>query len=149
MKRPEIGLEARSDGSFLDALVQLEKMRMPAADPNPNDIRPALPGKNPDANEGKEESFPLDGRQVFLERLFDIARDVAEKTEGQMHLLGRKPAHATHFGIEIRQESGNGLWRLDADEKPLRAHRRLAHSVPARDESASPPGGSTRKGFIA
>ncbi len=65
MKRPQIGLESGADGGFLNAFVQLEKMRMPAADSDPNDVRPALPGKNSDANEGKEERFPLDGQSGF------------------------------------------------------------------------------------
>lgn len=148
MERPQIGLEACSDGGFLDAFVQLEKMGMPAAHPDPKDVWPALPGKNSDANKGKEERFPLDARQVFLERLFNIGRDVAEKTEGQMHLLGRTPAHAAHFRIQICQDLGNGLRKLDADEKPFRAHRRAANAKPVRDESAIPPRARTSERFI-
>lgn len=116
---------------------------MPASNSDPNDVRPTLPGKNSDANKGKEERFPLDGLQVFLQRLFNIARDVAEKTEGQMHLLGRKAAHAAHFRIQIHEQLGNGWRKLDADEKPFRAHRRLANSL-----SASPPGARTKERLI-
>ncbi len=86
--------------------------------------------------------------QVLLERLFNIARDVAEKTEGQMHLLGHKPAHAAHFRIQIRQDLGNGLRKLDADEKPFRAHGQPANSKPVRDESAISPKARTRERFI-
>jgi hypothetical protein len=43
---------------------------------------------------------------------------------------------------------GNGWRKLDADEKPFRAHRRLAHSLPVRDKAASPPRATTRKRLI-
>ena len=58
MKRAKIRLETRRDGSFLDALVQLEEVRMPSPDPDPNDFWPALPRKGPEASQRKEKRFP-------------------------------------------------------------------------------------------
>src|SRR5476649_211540 len=71
-----------------------------------------------------------------------MVRNVTEKTESQMHLLGRKPAHAAHFRIQAREEFRNGARKLDADEEPFRAHSLWFNSQPDRDASPSmPPGG--------
>ena len=74
MKRAQIGFETSAEGGFLNALVQLEKVRMPAADPDPNDVWPAFAGKSTEADEGKEERFPLDGGEIFLQCLFNVVR---------------------------------------------------------------------------
>ncbi len=60
--------------------------------------------------------------EIFLERLFDIVRNVAEKTEGQMHLLRREPADAAQVRIHFRETLRNGVRKLEADEEPFRVH---------------------------
>ncbi len=65
MKRAQIGFEPCVERGFLHAFVQLEKMRMPGADADPNDARPAFARKCAEAGNGKEERFPRDGRRDF------------------------------------------------------------------------------------
>ena len=145
MKRPQLGLEPRVERGFLHAFVQLKKMRMPGADPNPKNVRAPFTGKSAEAGNGKEERFPRDGFQILLERLFHIARNVAEKAECQMHLLPREPADTTQMRIQFREMLGNGVRKLEADEEPFRAHSWPANSKPERDASPSRPvgGGSS------
>lgn len=45
MERAQIGLESRVDRGFLHAFVQLEKMRMPGADTDPENVWPPFAGK--------------------------------------------------------------------------------------------------------
>lgn len=100
------------EGGFLHAFVQLEKMRMSGADADPEDIRPAFAGKRSETGNGKEERFPRDGREIFLERFLYIARNVAEETESQMHLFGRKPADAAQMRIQFRETLRDGVRKL-------------------------------------
>lgn len=145
MKRAQVGLEPRVDGGFLHTFVQLKKMRMAGADPNPKNVRAPFAGKGAEARNGKEERFPRDDFQILLERLFHIARNVAEKTEGQMHLLRREPSDPAQVRIQLRETLGDGVRKGDADKEPFRAHSWPFNSQPERDALPSgPPGcGST------
>src|SRR5687767_12100246 len=113
MKRSQLGLEPGVERGFLHAFVQLEKVRMPGPNADPNNVRTALAGKRAETGNGKEERLPFDGVQIFLERLFGLRRNVAEKTEGQMHLLRREPADASEMGIQLREPFGNGAWKVE------------------------------------
>ena len=141
MKRSQLGLESRPDRGFLHAFVQLEKMRMPGADADPKNVRAPFAGKRAETRNGKEERFPRDGFEILLERLFDIARNVAEKAKSQMHLRRREPSDASQVRIQLRETLRNGMRRLEADEEPFRAHWRVASSPPERDKSPSGPTG--------
>lgn len=145
MERSQIGLESRSECGFLHALMQLEKMWMTGADPDPKNVRQAFAGKLSEARNRKKECLPRESAEVSFERLFGMVPNVTEKTESQMHLLGRKPSHTAHFRIQAREEFCNGLRKLDADEEPFRAHSWRRNSQPERDASpsGSPGGGST------
>ena len=48
----QIGFEARGNCDIAHPLVQLKKMRMPAADADPDHLRPTLCRKRPNANNG-------------------------------------------------------------------------------------------------
>ena len=122
MKRSQLGLESRVERGFLHAFVQLEKMRMPGPDADPDNVRPAFAGKRAETGNGKEERLPRNGVEIFLERLFDLLRNVAEKTEGQMHLLRREPADAAQMRIQLRETFGDGARKLEADEEPFGVH---------------------------
>ena len=95
---------------------------MTGTDPDPKNVWPPFAGERPETGNGKEKRFPRDGLQIFLERLFHIARNVAEKTESQMHLLPREPADTAQMRIQFREMLGNGVWKLEADEEPFRVH---------------------------
>jgi hypothetical protein len=122
MKGAQIGLEARVDRGFLYAFVQLEKMRMPGPDADPENVRPAFAGKRSETGNGKEERLPHYGLEIFFEALLDLFRNVVKKTEGQMHLLPREPANAAQVRIQLRQTLSDGARKLEADEEPFRAH---------------------------
>jgi len=141
MKRPQLGLESRVDRGFLDAFVQLEKMRMAGPDADPKNGRASFAGKRPEPGDRKKKGFPRDGFQIFFETLFDIAQNVAEKTERQMHLLWREPTNTAQMRIQFREMLCNGGRKLEADEEPFRVHSWLVNSKPERDTSPSGPAG--------
>jgi hypothetical protein len=82
MERAQIRFETGRESGFLDAFVQLEEMRMAAADADPDDIRPAFGRERPEPGEGKEERFPLNRAEILPQLFFDMFRHVSEKTEG-------------------------------------------------------------------
>ena len=99
MERPQIGIESRAERSFLNTPVQLKKMRMAGADAGPENVWRAFAGKLSEARNRKKECLPRESAEVSFQRLFGLVRNVAEKTESQMHLLGCKPSHTANFWI--------------------------------------------------
>ena len=119
MERPQIGLEPRGEDGFLDALVELEQMRMAGADADPKNVRPTFAGKLSEAGNRKKECFPRDCAEIFSSFL-NIARNVPEKTESEMHLVRLEPAHAAQLRIQVREGVlGNGRRKSDADKQPF------------------------------
>ena len=81
MPRFKLWFEPGSERGFLDALVNLEKMRMRLPDADPDDFRSPLCGKGPDANNGQEEGAELDRTEFFPHRKTDIVRHIAKETD--------------------------------------------------------------------
>lgn len=108
MKRTQVGLETRLDRGFLNAFVQLKKMRMAGTDTDPNNVRAPFAWELSQAKNRKKKWFPRDGTEIFLELILDLARNVAEKTESKVHLLGLKPPHPAHSRIQAREELSDG-----------------------------------------
>src|SRR5438105_3574985 len=143
MKRAQIGLEAGSERGFLDAFVQLKKMRMPVAHAEPKNIRPAFAGKCAKTDKRKEERLPRNGAKICSELFLPLGGNIPEKTERKMYLLGREPAHAAQMRIQFPEKLRDRMWQLDANEEPFRAHLRsagtrrfpdpLRYSAPWRD----------------
>ena len=122
MKRAQIGLEAGSERSFLNAFVQLKKVRMPVAHAEPKNIRPAFAGKCAKTDKRKEERLPRNGREIWTELFLPLGGNVPEKAQRKMHLLWREPAHTAQVRIQFRKKSCDRARKLDADEEPLRSH---------------------------
>ena len=122
MERAQIGLEAGGECGFLHALVQLKKMRMPPAHAEPENIRPAFAGKCAEADKRKEKRLPGDGGKICAKLFLRLGGNVPEKTEREMHLLRREPAHTAQVRIEFREKLRDRVRKLDADEEPFRAH---------------------------
>src|SRR5205823_3123194 len=97
MKRAQIGLEAGGERSFLDAFVQLKKMRMPLAHAEPKNIRPAFVGECAKTDKRKEERLPRNGAKICPELFLRLSGNIPKKAECKMHLLGREPAHAAQM----------------------------------------------------
>src|SRR5205823_9508521 len=104
MKRAQIGLEAGSERGFLDAFVQLEKVRMPVAHAEPKNIRPAFAGKCAKTDKRKEERLPRNGAKICPELFLGLGGNVPKKAECEMHLLGCEPAHAAQMRIQFREQ---------------------------------------------
>jgi hypothetical protein len=145
MEGSQIGLEPRSEGCFLDALVQLEKMRMTGADTDPKNVWRALGRKLSQACNRKEECLPGECTEISIECLTGLVRNVAEKTESEVHLRGLEPADAAHFWIQVCEKFRNDWQKLDTDEKAFGTHSRRLSSEPERETSPSglPGGGKT------
>lgn len=99
MEGTKIGFEPGGENGFLDALVQLEQMRMAIVDADPDDFRPTFAGESPKADEREEERFPGNRAQFFHERFLGCGRNGSKKTERQMHLPRLEPAHAGQMRI--------------------------------------------------
>ena len=104
MKRAQIGLEAGSERGFLDAFVQLEKVRMPVARAEPKNIRPAFAGKCAETDKRKEERLPRNGAKICPELFLRLGGNIPKKAERKMHLLGREPAHAAQMRIQFPEK---------------------------------------------
>ena len=104
MKRAQIGLEAGSERGFLDAFVQLKKMRMPMAHAEPKNIRPAFAGKCAETDKRKEERLPRNGAKICPELFLRLGGNIPKKAERKMHLLGREPAHAAQMRIQFPEK---------------------------------------------
>jgi hypothetical protein len=97
--RFKLWFEPGSERSFLDALVNLEQMRMGLPDVDPDNFRSALCGERSDANDGQKEGAELDCAEFFPQRKIDVVRHIAKETERQMHLSRVDPAHTANARI--------------------------------------------------
>jgi len=96
---------------------------MTSADADPDDSRPALAWKFPKANKRQEERFPRDGAKFFRQRILNFTRDICEEGKSKMDLARLEPAYAAQMRIQFREKFRGRARKLDAYEKPLRAHR--------------------------
>jgi len=65
MPPTQIRLQAGAERSFLDAFVNLEKMGMTVADPNPNDFRRPSGGKRSGAGNWEKKRTEMDDANFF------------------------------------------------------------------------------------
>jgi hypothetical protein len=114
----EVGLEMGADNGVLGVLVKGEEVRMPASDSGPDDPGPGA-AEGADTPDGKKEGRDPDVGQGEEELLLILRPDVADKAEGEMHLLWGKPAKAANPRVERSQGSPAGVGKLEADEKAL------------------------------
>src|SRR5437870_535841 len=103
MPWPKLRLQACGQRSFLHALVDLKQMRMTGGDANPKDFRRTFGRKSPCADQGQKKRMKLNCRELLTQSLFVRLRNVSKKGESEMKLIGRSPAYARQFGIEIAE----------------------------------------------
>jgi hypothetical protein len=137
MPRFKLWFEPGSERGFLDALVNLEQMRMRLPDADPDDFRGALCGKSSDADNGQKESAELDRTEFFPQRKIDVVRHIAKETERQMYLSRVDPAHTANVRINTCKQLTRWLRQIDRNEEAL------SHNL-KRPERAS----SIRASFI-
>lgn len=99
MERAEVGFETGSEQRFLDSFVELEQMRMAAADSDPEDFRPAFAGECSETDEREEEASPRNFSQFFRKRFLGFWRHVPEESEREMHLARLEPANTAQVRV--------------------------------------------------
>lgn len=103
MPRPQIGLQSGRDCGFLDALMNLKKMRMPFPDPGPDYFGRPFGGKRAQSLDRKKKAAKTNGTQT-LSQIFECRRwRVPEKSEGKMHLFRAHPLHAPKLWVKRLQ----------------------------------------------
>ena len=132
MPRSQLGLDSDLEGRFLNTFVKLKQMRMRRANADPDNLHMTFWRKGPDAFDRQKECAEVDRFQLFAQGKIDILRHVREKTEGEMNLVGRCPAHAANIRIEFCQKLSNRWWRIDRNEQPLPVHFPRRISAPDR-----------------
>ncbi len=113
MPRPQFRLDSRCERCFLNALVQLKKMRVCLADSNPDYLYDSFGWKSSHAFDRKEKCPELNPVEFFTQRKLDILGDVREKTEGEMHLIDGSPTDAADARIELNQDLPDRFWRIN------------------------------------
>ena len=126
MPWPQFRLEPDLERRFLNAFVKLEQVRMPSADADPDDFHNSFRRKCSDGFYRQKEGAKLDRAEFFLKCKFDSLRHVREKTEREMDLIARRPAHALNMRIEIGQDFADGLRRIDRNEKAFHLPRLIS-----------------------
>src|SRR5689334_17127338 len=113
MERSQVGFEPDGEDCFLDALVQLEQMRMTGADADPDYFRPAFSGERSEADERQEKRFPGNGSEFFRKRFLNFGPDISEKGESEMHLARFEPTDPAQMRIQFREGCGDRFRQLD------------------------------------
>ena len=137
VERLEIRFEARTQNGILDVLVQGEQMRMALADAGPDDggLSPGI--KRSQALQRQKERGNAHLFQVSFERFLLVARNISEKTECEVQLLGLKPAQTGQARIQCRQGFFAFGGDFEADEKAI-GHKLAALRVRARVATGEP-----------
>ncbi|MEY2480938.1 MAG: hypothetical protein QOI04_1865 [Verrucomicrobiota bacterium] len=124
MKWPQLRLETGRQRCFSYAFVNLNKMRMPRADADPNDFRRTVRWKCSDTGDRQKKCAELNRAKLFAKCKIDIFPNVAKETERQVHLRGIDPAHAANFRVKIDKKFLCRFRQIDRNEKPFRFHSR-------------------------
>lgn len=101
MPGPKLRFQSDLERRFLNAFVQLKKMRMALTDANPNNFHVAFGWKSSDSFDWQKKGPELNRVEFFAQGKIDILRNVREKTEGQMDLITRRPTNSVNARIEI------------------------------------------------
>jgi hypothetical protein len=120
--RAEIGFYAGGERCFLNTFVDLEQMRVPFTDADPNYFRGALRRKRADAGDRQKKRAKLDPAKFFAEGKIDNFGDVPEEPEREVHLVALAPADAAHMRVEIDKRGAHSVGQRDCDEETL-GHR--------------------------
>src|SRR4051812_1561328 len=100
MKGTQIGFESRGEQRFLDALVELEQVRVGSAHADPDNFRPSFCRESSETGDRKKKRFPTDSLEFFRQRCLSFRKHIPEKGESQVHLSWLEPAHASNLRVE-------------------------------------------------
>jgi hypothetical protein len=141
--RSQIRFESRAEHGVGDSFVQLEEMRMPRADSDPDDFRSAFCRKSAESGNREEERRKADGEQISAQFFLRLALDVAKKSEREMHLLQGEPAHTAQVRIEPNECESDRFGQVETNEQTLRSHdgrsRAVARFVMRPDRAIGQP----------
>lgn len=92
-------LEAGGERSVGHAFVQLEKMRMPVTDTEPNNFRATFAREGSNPVERKKKTCESNREELGAQLFFGIRCHVPEKGEREMNLLHPHPAHTGQMWV--------------------------------------------------
>ena len=101
MPRAKIRLEASGQGGVSHAFVQLKKMRMPPADPDPDDLRPAFRVESSDTRRSGRKKAVKRMRRTDAQFLLRSGIHIAEKSEGEMNLFAASQRRPGNSGFSL------------------------------------------------
>jgi len=93
MPRTKVRFKAGAERGIAHFLVQLEKVRVTATHPDPEDLRITFGGKGAEPVEGEEERSELNGTEIGPKTSFLVGVNIAEKSKREMDLIRTQPAN--------------------------------------------------------
>ena len=126
MPWPQFRFDPDLERCFLNAFVKLEQVRVAGANADPDYFHDSFRRKCSNVLHRQEERAKPDRAEFFAQRKFDSLRHVRKKTEREMDLIARRPAHALNVRIEISQDFANGLRWIDRNEKAFHLPRLIS-----------------------
>ena len=102
--RSEIRLDAGGQRGVRNSFVKLKEMGMSAPHADPNDLRPALHRKNPDAVQRQEKGGKLNRAKISAQFLLCLGRNITQKGQGEMNLIRGEPPDAGNVRIQPNEQ---------------------------------------------
>ena len=115
----QFDLETGAQRRFMDPLVHLKKMRMAAANSDPNDFEQTPWWKTSQTENGQKKGAELDRAQFFPKPENDFLGHISKKAQSQMDLVRVGPTNAPDLRIEIGQCFLNRRWQIDSCKEAL------------------------------
>lgn len=133
----DVEIEAEIEEGFVDLFAELVEARVAVAESDPeNARRAAFGGKGAYAFDREEKGLHLDGRETLDDRRKKGVVDVAQKTEGDVELVLRRPAGAgQEGGAEPGDDDLDRLGKREGEEKALGGHTTASAGKARREES--------------
>ena len=144
MPRAQIRLDPGGQSGVRHSFVQLKKMRMSAANANPDDVRPASRRESAESVKRQEERSKMNREQLRAQFLLRLGGDAPQKSQRKMQLVRGEPAKTGEVRIQPKEHVRNRTRQIQTNEKTLRSHRDGSCLVVARDrrgaETSQPAG---------
>jgi hypothetical protein len=133
MPRTQIRLDPGGQSGVSNSFVQLKKMRMSAANANPDDLGRAFRREGADTVKRQEERSKMNREQLRAQFLLRLGGDAAQKSQGEMQLVRAEPAETGEARIQPNEHVRDRIRQIQTNEKALRSHRGGSSLVVARD----------------
>jgi hypothetical protein len=119
MPGAQVRLQTGAERSFLNAFVDLKKMRVSITHSNPNNFGSSFWRKGSNASDWQKKPAEIDVQQLFPQLGMDILRHPIEETERQVHLVRHNPTDSRNVRVEIRKRAAYRLRYVNGNEDAL------------------------------